>query len=153
MPLIQAAIKLGDYIKKLSGINKEQHDIIEQIQDTLNKLPNFKKGLKAGYQLEITNSTKPPAKGKKIYWGVEIFNDVIEILSDYETVPKIKDRYEDIRDELSFFLIAGRPNKNETDNYEQWIRETSDPDSLLTEGYHMIAETNLSNKITRVIIH
>ena len=148
-PLIEAAIQLGEYLKRINQISQEQKDIIQQVQDILKSIPHYIRGFKGCYQLEITNSTEPPESGKKVYWAVEIFDDVIEIFSDYETIPKLKDRYEDIKNELVFFLIAGKTNKNSTDIYEQWIKEISNPESFLTDGYHMEIETTLGNKIIR----
>ncbi len=149
-PLINAAIQLGEYIKNNPQTTPIQKLTISQIQNCLKDLPNYTPGISASFELRIVNEAGFPEMGIRRSWSVEIFNNTIEIMSDYESFPKPKDRFENTGIELNFCLIAGKERNNDQTNYLRWIIETSNPDLFLTKGYH--AEIEVTQKTRNIMV-
>jgi len=148
--LINAAIQLGEYIKNHPQITPVQKHTISQIQNCLKDLPNYTPGISASYELRIVNEAGFPEMGIRRSWSVEIYNDTIEIMSDYESFPEPEDRFENTLIELNFCLIAGKERNNDRTNYLRWIIETSDPDLFLTKGYHAEIEVTQKTRLIKV---
>jgi hypothetical protein len=149
-PLINAAIQLGEYIKNYTQTTPAQKQTISQIQNCLKNLPNYTPGISAGYELNIVNNPGFLEMGIRRSWSVEIFNDSIEIMSEYDSFPEPEDRFENAGIELNFCLIAGKERNNDQTNYLRWIIETSNPDLFLTNGYH--AEIEVTQKTRQIMV-
>jgi len=149
-PLINAAIQLGEYIKNNPQTTPVQKRTILQIQNCLKNLPNYTPGITASYELKIVNNTDFSEAGIKRSWTVEIFNDTIEIMSEYDSFPDSKDRFENTPIELNFCLIAGKKRNNDLKNYMRWIIETSNPDLFLTNGYHSEIDVTHKDRLIKV---
>jgi len=149
-PLIEAAIKLGEYIKNHPLTTQVQKLTAIQIQNCLRNLPHYTSGIMASYELRIVNDPDYSGQGIRRSWSVEIYNDTIEIMSEYDSFPEPQDRFENTGIELNFCLIAGKKRNNETANFMRWIIETSNPDLLLTSGYHAEIEVADNYKLIKV---
>ncbi len=93
-PLINAAIQLGEYIKNHNQTTPLQKHTVSQVQNCLKDLPNYTPGISASYELRVVNDAGFPEMGIRRSWSVEIYNDTIEIMSDYESFPEPEDRFE-----------------------------------------------------------
>jgi len=147
-PLIEAAIRLGDWLVSQPEVTEEQQKAIRCLQSALRRLPEASPGVDVeygfsavigeGYYVEMKEDEW---EGLYRSWGVSMFPPgLLEIFSIYTPHPEV-DYFEQMAHELEFALKAGEPNERVGDfYYQEWIAEVSDPGQFRKEGVHFEIE-------------
>ncbi len=127
-PLIQAALRLGDWILAQSGVSRAQRKAVTKLQTALRALPRAPGGMIAEYGFHVRYES-PDGKGLYRAWRVAISPAGLELYSVYSPDQKIE-LEEKLSHELNFWLRPERPSNQDGYYYEQWIQEVSNPDNF-----------------------
>ena len=141
-PLLEAAIRFGDWLAAREDVTDEQRHAITSLQHVLRCLPEIAEGVRGSYLFEAVDrelyefeGTGTPPAGVWGSWFVD-YGDFrnqsngagisLEIGSVYSPYP---DRLQDVlagsEHEMEFYLVAGRDNRYSPRHYEAWIAEIS----------------------------
>ena len=144
-PLINAAIKFGEWLRK-QDIDNEQKGKIDNLINALKILPKPTIGLDAVYGLHILE--KYP-KGIDIdrSWYVCMYpaewaECVLEIGSTYSPNPRLDDIFDKIDNELNFMLNNDGKVFTHDYNFDRWINEVSNPDVYKTTAIEYEIDIN-----------
>jgi hypothetical protein len=139
--LVEAAIKLGDWLASYEETTPEQIDAIRYLQNALRRLPesspdvNAQYGFRAikgrGFFVEMPDDAW---QGVSRAWAVTMYPPgVIEIFSNYSPYPEVH-IFKKLAHELGFELRAGEPNPHIGAFYfNEWIDEVSDPAAFIDD--------------------
>lgn len=136
-PLIQQAIKLGDWLLSLDGLSKADQQAINSIQQALKSLPKIKDGTLAmyGFSLEQGDEMQGLVRGWDV--SLEYFaNDPeqqggLELFSSYIPIPETTDQAilaEKKQSEVYFYWpVGGVCNFIQPEQAKRWINEVAQP--------------------------
>ncbi|KEQ17156.1 hypothetical protein [Endozoicomonas numazuensis] len=156
-PLIEAAIKLGDWLGKQKSVTKQQKQIIKDLQYALSNLPDSAPGVSGSYGFSVCdkavstwNGEMPVPTGKFQEWCVYYSsgnnNDesireycVLEIFSIYSPYPEQHfDDLAGVSKELGLYRATteskGGICSEDHEVILDWIESVSDPEQFLVEG-------------------
>ncbi|MCI0433599.1 MAG: hypothetical protein L0271_08110 [Gemmatimonadetes bacterium] len=139
--LIDAALRLGDWIRTQPGLNREQREAVDDLQAALRAMPDPPACLIAEYGFEARFGPEE-ANGLYRAWRVGISPAGLEIFSVYSPDLKI-DIEEKLTHELNFWLRPGRLSTHDGYNVAVWIREVEDPGQIRAGAtlFDVIAES------------
>jgi hypothetical protein len=131
-PLIEAALRLGDWILG-EKISRKQRKAVEALQDAIRSLERAPERITAEYGIEARYGIE---EGAGVYraWRVGLSPAGLEIFSVYTPDKKIEFE-EKIANELNFWLRPGAgPSSHDGFYVRQWIDEVRDPGRIRTEA-------------------
>lgn len=131
-PLIDAALKLGDWILDQPDTGRGQKKAVTALQDALRCLPGRPPWIIAEYGFHVRYESQD---GKGLYraWRVALSPAGLEIYSVYSPDVKI-DIEEKLTHELNFWLRPSRDSRHDGYYFDEWISEVADPDQFRTDG-------------------
>ncbi|MGH7500608.1 MAG: hypothetical protein ACREL7_02510 [Longimicrobiales bacterium] len=131
-PLVEAAVRLGDWILE-QRVSRKERKAIEKLQHALRNIEHAAGGFTAEYGFEARFGTE---EGAGVYraWRVTLSPAGLEIFSVYSPDRKIE-LVEKIARELDFWLRPGSGESTHDGHYvEQWIDEVRDPARVRAEA-------------------
>jgi hypothetical protein len=139
-PLIEAAIRLGDWLAAQGATSDQQRLAIQDVQRFLRALPQNTENIDAEYGLRLNpiDDRDPDAVARA--WGVGITPGAFE-LSSSKTRINDPNPFDRVDCELQWSLRLGERNKNSNKNVEMWIAELCDPRKLIVPGYILSVAT------------
>jgi len=138
--LIDAAIRLGDWIAGQREATRSQRKAVAALQEALRQLPARPPDMVAEYGFHARWESED---GKGLYraWRVSFSPAGLEIFSVYSPDEKIE--YEDkLSHELNYWLRPGRENKHDGFYVAEWTQEVQTPEHFREPGvlFGVIAE-------------
>lgn len=168
--VIEAAIKLGDWIVFQPETTNEEKAIVQEVQAALRKLPEVTLGLSADYEFSATSievenwdGKEPVPKGEERLWSVSYSQGqdanrevcaIVEIFNIFHPYPR---RYyeEFAGDEMEFYLYkrsTEKPMDSTKEDHsitewqqariDDWIKDTQDPEKFKRDGVNFEIEVN-----------
>jgi hypothetical protein len=159
-PLIQAAVKLGDWLLSLPNVSDSDAKVIKSVQQALVKLPKVKDGSLAmfGVSIEHGDETSGLVRGWDVsleYFandaerqgGLEVFSSYIPIPeTDEETVLALKEQ-----SEVYFhFPVGDIAGFIDPKHQKQWIEETINPRQFIQEGDRLRVEVLFNEQYVEI---
>jgi hypothetical protein len=142
-PLIEAALRLGDWILARPDVTDRQRAAVGVLQAALRGLPAAPPNLIAEYGFHVRYD---PENGGGLYraWRVSLSPAGLEIYSVYSPDQKIE-REEKLSHELNFWLRPNRVSRHDGFYVAEWIEEVNDPDRFRAGAadFTIVAETEV----------
>lgn len=159
-PLIQAAIKLGDWLLSLPEIKGEDAEVIKSIQQALAKLPKLNDGTLAmyGFSIERGDDLAGLVRGWDVsleYFASDLERQGgLELFSSYIPIPETTDKSVlalKKQNEVYFnWPVGDTCSLIPPQQQQQWIAEVSNPATYLQQGDRLRIEAVFANDYVEV---
>lgn len=170
--VIEAAIRLGDWIVCQPETTNEKKAIVREVQAALCKLPEVTFGLSADYEFSATSielenwdGTEPVPEGEERSWCVCYYQGqdankevcaIVEIFNMFHPWPR--KYYEEFAGSEMEFLLFKRSTEKTMDSTKEehsisewqqariddWIKDTQDPEKFKRDGMNFEIEVSKS---------
>jgi hypothetical protein len=139
-PLIDAALRLGDWLAAQGATSNKQRIAIQEVQQFLRALPEHTHDIDAEYGLRLNPIDDGDPDAVVRAWGVGVTPGGFEF---YSSTTRINDPnpWDRSTCELQWSLKLGDRNGNSNKNVEGWIAELCDPRKLIVPGYILSVAT------------
>ncbi|MGH7466623.1 MAG: hypothetical protein ACRENP_01420 [Longimicrobiales bacterium] len=127
LPLIAAALGLGEWLLAQPETSRAQRKIIEQMQKALRALPTVPSGLEAEFGFHFRTMQEDALLYRA--WRVALSSAGLEIYSVYTPDLPIELR-EKMSHELNFWIKPGETSGHDGHYLAQWIEEVRNPAAL-----------------------
>lgn len=162
-PLIEAAIRLGEWIFWQQEVTPEERAAIRTLQGQLKRLPSPLEGYRLDYGVTLefdlaldspeTQDLSVPAIELSRGWHVSIWTDpsricAVDIFSIYSLLPDLEDarakereKSDSIDHELDFYLKAGQGTGDRIGDLNRWVSEVDSLDEFRAKARSIEIET------------
>ena len=127
LPILEAAIALGDWIKSQDDTSAIDRAIVESVQEALRRLPEATESVNGEYEVRVV--TREDDRKVLRLWSVGITDRTLDIALIHGTEPP-SSPWEDDAHELELSLGYDWGPLRDLHCADEWIGGALDPDSL-----------------------